>query len=134
MTLLARRPAADTPAGTNPQIGPVALSDQAPSFPVASFDWIRFDPDGTGGGGGGGADVVDDFDGTALGSAWEVVRRRPGSDGQRRCAAHPRRSRATSTAARDNAQNLTLRDVPGGPWTATAKMNFEGTPQYHQAG
>ena len=39
----------------NPQIGPTALSDSAPSVPVAKFDWIRFDPDtgsGTGGGGG----------------------------------------------------------------------------------
>ena len=32
------------------KIGPAALSDSAPSVPVARFDWIRFDPDGTGGG------------------------------------------------------------------------------------
>ena len=44
---------------SNPQIGPVALSDPAPSKPTAYFDWIRFDPDtGTGGGGGGGGTTV----------------------------------------------------------------------------
>ena len=86
----------------NPQIGPVALSDQAPSYPVARFDWIRFNPDGTGGGGGGG-EIVDNFDGTALGSALGGRAAEPGSDGERRRAAHPRRSRATSTAAPNNA-------------------------------
>ena len=60
----------------NPRIGPVALSDQAPSAPNAFFDWIRFNPDtGGGGGGGGGAAIVDEFDGTALAMPpWEVVR------------------------------------------------------------
>ena len=66
----------DISGWANPQIGPVALSDQAPSYPVASFDWIRFDPDqpigGGGGGGGGGSETelfADQFDGTALGAA-----------------------------------------------------------------
>ena len=50
---------------TNPKIGPVALSDQAPTYPVADFDWIRFNPDEPIGGGGGGS-FVDDFDGATL--------------------------------------------------------------------
>src|SRR3954453_9360189 len=38
---------------SNPQIGPVALSDTAPDKPMAYFDWIRFTPDtGTGSTGG----------------------------------------------------------------------------------
>jgi cytochrome c len=127
---------ADISTWDNPRIGPVALSDQAPSFPVARFDWIRFNPDGTGGGGGGGggADIRDEFDGTALGSAWEVVRQNQDltvSGGALRIPAQPG---DLYGGAPDNAQNLTLRDAPDGPWTATAKMNFEGTQQYHQAG
>ncbi len=56
----------------NPQIGPVALSDQAPSFPVAHFDWIRFNPDSTGGGGGGG--FSDGFDGSSLDTnRWDAI-------------------------------------------------------------
>ena len=71
---------ADIADWQNPRIGPVALSDQAPSYPVASFDWIRFDPDtpvGGGGGGGGGSETelfADQFDGTALDPSWDVVR------------------------------------------------------------
>ena len=64
----------------------MALSDQAPSYPVASFDWIRFDPDTpSGGGGGGGGTVVDNFDGSDLQSPpWSVVRRNQELTGQRR--------------------------------------------------
>ena len=69
---------ADISGWAAPQVGPVALSDNAATFPVASFDWIRFNPDssggGGGGGGGGGNDITDGFDGTALGSDWDVVR------------------------------------------------------------
>jgi len=57
----------------NPKIGPTALSgDTATTVPVARFDWIRFDPDGSGGGGSEG--IVDNFDGTELGAAWSRVR------------------------------------------------------------
>ena len=35
----------------------------------------------------------------------------------------------------NTAANLVLRDPPAsGPWTATAKINFEGVGQYQQAG
>ena len=44
----------------------MALSDQAPSYPVAHFDWIRFNPDEPIGGGGGGG-FVDEFDGADAG-------------------------------------------------------------------
>ncbi len=125
---------ADISGWGNAQIGPVALSDQAPTHPVASFDWIRFDPDvPSGGGGGGGGQIVDQFDGSALGSAWEVER--PDqlltvSGGNLNIPAQP----GDLYAGRNDAKNLTLRDMPGGAWEATAKLNFEGTAQYHQAG
>jgi cytochrome c len=55
----------------DPKIGPAALSDAAPSVPVAHFDWIRFDPDGSGGGG---ADTDDQFDGTSLDTGrWNAI-------------------------------------------------------------
>ena len=63
------RPAPLSTFGDAPKIGPAALSDLAPSVPMARFDWIRFDPDGSGGGGDEG--VVDEFDGTTLGPDWE---------------------------------------------------------------
>jgi PKD repeat protein len=57
----------------NPRIGPVALSDVATTYPVAHFDWIRFDPDAPGGGGGGETDV-DEFDGTELDAdRWNAI-------------------------------------------------------------
>ena len=113
-----------------PQIGPAALSDLAPTVPDASFDWIRFDPDETGGGGGG---VVDEFDGTQLGSAWSVIRQDQNlvvGDGALQIPAAP----GDIYADRNDAKNLVVRDAPDGAWAATAKLNFEGTTQYHQAG
>ena len=59
-------------------------------YPVASFDWIRFDPDTPSGGGGGGA--RSSTSSTAATLAEPAVERRaaqPGADGQRRRAAHP---------------------------------------------
>ena len=35
---------------------------------------------------------------------------------------------------RNDAKNLVTRPAPDGPWVATAKLNFKGTAQYHQAG
>ena len=59
---------ADISGWAAPQVGPVALSDQAPSYPVARFDWIRFNPDSSGGGGGGGGSetelFADEFNGS----------------------------------------------------------------------
>ena len=113
----------------------MALSDQAPSFPVASFDWIRFDPDEPigGGGGGGGDGFVDNFDGAALGAGWSVVRQNQNltvGGGNLNIPAAP----GDIYGGRNDANNLVLRDAPDGEWVATAKLNFEGTAQYHQAG
>jgi len=33
-----------------------------------------------------------------------------------------------------DAKNLVMRTAPAGPWVATAKVNFQGSMQYHQAG
>ncbi len=130
---------ADISGWANPQIGPVALSDQAPSFPVASFDWIRFDPDQPigGGGGGGGSDTelfADQFDGTALGAGWEVIR------GSQALSVSGGALRIPSVMGdlyqgNNTAANLVVRDLPAsGAWTATSKINFEGVAQYQQAG
>ena len=132
---------ADISGWSAPQVGPVALSDQATTYPVARFDWIRFNPDsstgGGGGGGGGGAETelfADEFDGTDVGAGWEVVRRDQAltvSGGALRIPA----AAGDLYAAGGNAANLVLRDPPAsGPWTATAKVNFEGLTQYQQAG
>ena len=132
---------ADISGWSAPQVGPVALSDQATTYPVARFDWIRFNPDsstgGGGGGGGGGAETelfADEFDGTDVGAGWEVVRRDQAltvSGGALRIPA----AAGDLYAAGGNAANLVLRDPPAsGPWTATAKVNFEGLAQYQQAG
>ena len=53
----------------NPRIGPVALSDAAPSVPDAFFDWIRFEPDGSAVAAAAVTPSVDEFDGTALADA-----------------------------------------------------------------
>src|SRR5918999_302127 len=128
---------ADISGWDNPRIGPVALSDQAPSHPVASFDWIRFDPDtpsGGGGGGGGGTTVTHNFDGTDVESPpWEVVRRNQElqvSGGALRIPS----SQGDLYGTTNTANNLVLRDAPGGVWTATTKLNFEAAAQYQQAG
>ena len=133
--------AADISGWADPQIGPVALSDQAPSYPVASFDWIRFDPDqpigGGGGGGGGGSETevfADQFDGTALGASWEVIR---GSQALTVSGGALRIPSAMGDLYQGNntAANLVMRDLPAsGAWTATSKINFEGLAQYQQAG
>ena len=101
---------------------------------------LRLDPlqpGPSGGGGGGGGGGTDRRRRLRRHDARRRLGRRaprPGPDGQRRRAAHPGRSRATSTARRNNAKNLVMRDAPAGAWTATAKINFEGSAQYHQAG
>ncbi len=116
---------------TDPKIGPAALSDLAPTVPMARFDWIRFDPDGTGGGGA--EPLVDDFDGSALDPAWTVVRQDQSllvNGGTLQIQAAP----GDIYQTRNDAKNLVTRTAPDGPWVATAKLNFEGTAQYHQAG
>ena len=130
---------ADISGWSAPQVGPVALSDQATTYPVARFDWIRFNPDSSGGGGGGGGGsetelFADEFDGTDVGAGWDVVRRDQAltvSGGALRIPA----AAGDLYAAGGNAANLVLRDPPAsGPWTATAKVNFEALAQYQQAG
>ncbi len=97
---------------------------------MARFDWIRFDPDGSGGGSEG---IVDNFDGTE-------PRRRLGrvrgdqsaivSSGTLQIPAQP----GDIYQTRNDAKNLIVRDAPDGAWSAITKLNFEGTAQYHQAG
>ena len=124
------RPAPLSTFGDAPKIGPAALSDLAPSVPMSRFDWIRFDPDGSGGGNEG---VVDEFDGTTLGADWDRVRGDQSSvvtGGNLQIPAQP----GDIYQTRNDAKNLVVRTAPTGAWVATAKLNFEGTAQYHQAG
>ena len=98
---------------------------------MARFDWIRFDPDSTPGGGTN--DVVDNFEGTTRTPAWErsAATRAPSSAAARyQIPAQP----GDIYQTRNDAKNLTVRDAPTGAWTAMAKVNFEGTAQYQQAG
>jgi PKD repeat protein/glucose/arabinose dehydrogenase len=123
---------ADISTWSAPKVGPVALSDQAPDFPVAHFDWIRFNPDEPIGGGGGGS-FVDDFNGSALGAGWDVVRQDQNmtvDGGSLKLPAQP----GDIYGGRNDAKNLVMRAAPVGPWVATAKVNFQGSVQYHQAG
>jgi PKD repeat protein/plastocyanin len=129
---------ADISGWSAPQVGPVALSDAATTYPVASFDWIRFNPDSSGGGGGGGGGgetevFADEFNGTDLGAGWDVIRRNQALTVSGSAARMPA---ATGDLYQGNntAANLAVRAMPSGPWTATAKINFEGVAQYQQAG
>ena len=56
---------------TSPKIGPTALSGMVTqTTPTATFDWIRFDPDGTSGS----TDPSDEFDGSALDECrWNAI-------------------------------------------------------------
>ncbi|MEZ0294463.1 MAG: ThuA domain-containing protein [Solirubrobacteraceae bacterium] len=77
--------------------------------------------------------LVDDFDGTQLGAAWTVIRpdQTMGvSGGTLNIPAQP----GDIYADRNDAKNLVTRAAPAGAWTAVAKLDYEGTTQYHQAG
>ena len=77
--------------------------------------------------------LVDDFDGTQLGAAWTVIRpdQTMGvSGGSLNIPAQP----GDIYADRNDAKNLVTRPAPDGAWTAVAKLDYEGTSQYHQAG
>ena len=77
--------------------------------------------------------LVDDFDGTQLGAAWTVIRpdQTMGvSGGTLNIPAQP----GDIYADRNDAKNLVTRAAPDGAWTAVAKLDYEGTTQYHQAG
>ena len=98
---------------------------------MARFDWIRFDPDGTGGGGSDG--IVDEFDGTTLGDAWTRIRGDQSavvSGSTLQIPAQP----GDIYQTRNDAKNLIVRDAPDGAWEAVTKLNFQGSVQYQQAG
>ena len=118
---------------TDPQIGPTALSDQAPTVPTAFFDWIRFTPDTTGGADAPAGEYRDDFDGSDVGAGWEVVRR----DQEMSVSGSALRIPAAQGdlyADNNTAKNLVVREAPAGEWVATSKLSFNGAEPYHQAG
>ena len=117
---------------SNPGIGPVALSDQAANKPNSYFDWVHFDPDT--GSGGGGTTVLDEFNGTDIATPpWDVVRRDQGMT-VGAGALHIPAAPGDIYGDVNTAKNLVMRAAPTGAWTATTKVAFEGTDQWHQAG
>ena len=62
---------------TAPKIGPAAVSGGATTSPTATFDWIRFEPDGTSGA----TDPSDEFNGRGL-DELPLERHRPGGPHQ----------------------------------------------------
>ncbi|MCP3424288.1 ThuA domain-containing protein [Nocardioides pinisoli] len=59
-----------------PKIGPTAVSGGAASSPTATFDWIRFEPDGTSGA----TDPTDEFEGNGLDECrWNAIVREDAS-------------------------------------------------------
>ncbi|MDA0137112.1 ThuA domain-containing protein [Solirubrobacter sp. CPCC 204708] len=117
---------------TDAKVGPVALSGEtATTVPVARFDWVRFDPDGSGGGGSEG--IVDNFDGNALDGAWERIRGDQSAVVGSGTLQIPAQT-GDIYQTRNDAKNLIVRDAPDGAWQAVTKINFKGTAQYHQAG
>ena len=120
-----------------PQIGPVALSDQAADVPGRA---LRLDPlqpgsSRCGGGGGGGSSSSTSSTARRWAPRWDVVRQDQADDASAaaRCASRPQPGDIYGRR-RNNAKNLVMRDAPDGPWVATTKMNFKGAAQYHQAG
>ena len=112
------------------KIGPAALSDLAPSVPMARFDWIRFDPDGTGGGGEIVGRLRRHHAGRRLDASSAADQSPIVNGGTLQIPAAP----GDIYQTRNDAKNLIVRDAPDGAWEAITKLNFEGTTQYHQAG
>jgi cytochrome c len=123
---------------TNPRIGPAALSDQAPSFPVARFDWIRFNPDSSSGGGGSG--FSDAFDGSSLDKTrWDAIVRDVPSEytvagGQLTITTSPGDIYTGDTNPPPN--NFILQDAShaGEDWTIETKLSGTINGGYGQGG
>ena len=80
-----------------------------------------------------GTGFLEDFNGTALGAGWEVVRGDSALTVGGGLLTIPTQAgdlyQTTNTA-----KNIVLRPAPTGPFTITAKVNHKGLVQYQQAG
>jgi cytochrome c len=117
------------------KVGPHALSGGAGSQPTATFDWIRFDPDGTSGGS---TLRSDEFDGTALDKCrWNaIVREDPTkyevSDGALKITTTPGDLYQTPNAP--GTTNLVLQSGPDGDYTMETRLAANFTTGYSQGG
>ena len=117
-----------SPAGSTRRSARPRCPTRRRRYPVARFDWIRFNPDASGGGGGGGGgDELSPTSSTAptLGGGWDVVRRDQQLTVSGGALNIPAQTGdlyggATTPATWSCA---TRRRRPG---TATAKINFQG--------
>jgi PKD repeat protein/type 1 glutamine amidotransferase len=121
---------------TAPKIGPAAVSGGATTSPTATFDWIRFEPDGTSGAG----DPSDEFDGNGLDECrWNaIVREDPSkyevADGELTITTTEGDIYQTPNAA--GATNFILQSGAGLPedYTAETRLSTTFTDGYAQAG
>jgi PKD repeat protein len=75
----------------------------------------------------------DDFNGTDLGSGWDVVRRDQQLSVSNGTLKIPTEN-GDVYGGTNNAKNIVLRALPSGAWTAITKVKEAGSLQYHQAG
>ena len=121
---------------TAPKIGPAAVSGGATTSPTATFDWIRFEPDGTSGA----TDPSDEFTGPGLDECrWNaIVREDPTkyqvADGQLTITTTEGDIYQTPNAA--GATNFVLQSGANLPadYTAETKLSTTFTDGYAQAG
>ena len=122
----------------SPKVGPTAISGMVTTTnPTATFDWIRFDPDGAGGS----IDPSDEFDGTALEQCrWNaIVREDPDtyevSDGGLTIEGAPA-DLYTDSANEGDATNLILQSDANTTedYTIETQVSATYTDGYGQAG
>ncbi|GAA5145601.1 hypothetical protein GCM10023340_15200 [Nocardioides marinquilinus] len=129
------QPAPLSAFASGPKVGPHALSGGAGSQPTASFDWIRFDPDGTSGGS---TEASDEFDGTALDKCrWNAIVREDTSkyevvDGALKITTTPGDLYQTPNAP--GTTNLILQTGPSGDYTMETRLAANFTTGYAQGG
>ena len=80
-----------------------------------------------------GTGFLDDFDGTALGAGWEVIRGDETLTVGGGVLTIPTQA-GDLYEGTNTAKNIVLRPAPAGPFTMTAKINHKGLVQYQQAG
>ncbi|MQW74974.1 DUF1349 domain-containing protein [Nocardioides sp. dk4132] len=119
---------------TAPKVGLLALGSQTASTGIsASFDHFTLTPDDTAEPCGGTGCLVEEFDGSALGSAWDVVRPSGNlevSDGTVNIPLEATDLYQGTNTARD----LVLTDLPEGPFVVTTKVSAPIDRSYQSAG